>query len=157
MVEGVIPAGSSYDYFYLDWFELDYRRRTQVETTAGVGGDAAGTWQFELDGFATESAQVYDVTNPLAAVSLTGHTTTPVTGTHTLSFEDTIPGETSYLALSPSRILSPLGISADTPSSLRSPDNGADYVVITHAGFYAQAQQLANYRQGSRASVGRGW
>jgi len=155
VVEGVIPAGSSYDYFYVDFFELDYRRRTQVENDLlAFGGDAAGTWQFELDGFTTESAQVYDVTNPLAAVSLTGHVMAQVTGAHTLSFEDTIPGETSYLALSPSRILSPLGISADTPSSLRSPDNGADYLIVTHAGFYAQAQQLANYRQG-QPGIGR--
>jgi hypothetical protein len=155
VIEGVIPAGFSYDYFYVDWFELDYRRRTQVENDLlAFNGDAGGTWQFELDGFSTETAQVYDVTNPLAVVSLAGHTTTPVTGTYTLSFEDTIPGATAYLALSPSRTLSPVSISADSPSNLRSPDNGADYVVITHAGFYPQAQQLASYRQG-QPGIGR--
>ena len=151
VVEGLIPDGSSYDFFYLDWFEVDYRRQTQAENDLlAFGGEAAGTWQFEIEGFASGSAQVFDVTNPLAPVSLTGHAMTPVSGAHTLSFEDTIPGATSYLALSPAQILSPLGISADVASSLRSPDNGADYLIVTHADFGAQAQQLANYRQGQQ-------
>jgi hypothetical protein len=149
VIEGVIPDGFSYDYLYFDWFELDYRRQTRAENDLlAFGGDAVGTWQFELDGFSTESARVYDVTDPLATVSLVGHIMMPITGTYTLSFEDTIPGATSYLALSPSQVPSPLSVSADTPSSLRSPDNGADYLVITHADFYPEAQRLANYRQG---------
>jgi hypothetical protein len=148
-IEGVIPSGSSYDYFYTDWFEVDYRRRTKVDNDLlAFGGDTAGTWQFEVEGFSVQGAQLYDVTNPLAVVSLVGHTTTAVSDTYALSFEDTIPGATSYLALSPARMLTPLSIGADAPSSLRSPENGADYLIITHGDFYAQAQQLAGYRQG---------
>ena len=149
VIECLIPDGFSYDYFYVDWLEVDYRRQPEAKNDLlAFGSDDAGTWQFEIEGFSTEDAQIYDITNPQAAVGLMGHTMTPVAGTYTLSFEDTIPGATSYLALSPSQILTPLAISADAPSSLRSPDNGADYVVITHADFFAQAQQLANYRQG---------
>ncbi len=158
VVEGLIPDGASYDLFYVDWFEVDYRRQGQAgNDLLAFGGDAAGTWQFEVAGFASESVQVYDITNPLAPASLTGQAMTPADGVYTLSFEDTITGANSYLALGPARLLSPLSISADAPSSLRSPDNGADYLVITHADFYAQAQQLAGYRQGqqgiSRARV----
>jgi hypothetical protein len=65
-----------------------------------------------------------------------------------LIFEDAIPGPVSYLVLTPSKILSPLGFSVNEPSDLRSPDNGADYLVITHADFAPQAQQLADFRQG---------
>jgi hypothetical protein len=148
-IEGVIPSGASYDYFYTDWFELETRRRTEAENDQlAFGGDTAGTWRFEIEGFAGESVELYDVTNPLAVVDLEGYATAPVADTYTLSFEDSIPGATSYLALSPSRFLSPLGVSADVPSNLRSPDNGADYLIITHADFYAQAQRLADYRQG---------
>ncbi|MBN1138839.1 MAG: hypothetical protein JXM73_19800 [Anaerolineae bacterium] len=148
-VEGVIPAGYSYDYFYFDWFEVDYRRRTQAENDLlAFGGGAAGAWHFDVEGLTGDTAYLYDVTNPLTVTTLTGYATTPLTDAYSLSFEDTIPGPTSYLALAPSRILSPLSISADAPSGLKSPDNGADYLVITHADFYAQAQQLADYRQG---------
>ena len=151
VVEGLVPSGFSYDFFYIDWFEVDYRRQFQAEADLlAFSGDAAGAWQFEVGGFTHESALVYDVTDSLSPVSLTGHTMAPVSGTYTLAFEESIAGATSYLALDPGRILSPLNISADAPSSLRSPDNGADYLVITHADFYAQAQQLANYRQGQQ-------
>ena len=65
------------------------------------------------------------------------------------------PGLHRYLALTTSQILAPSAIFHDIPSFLRSPDNGADYILITHHDFLKAAQILADYRasQGMRVAV----
>jgi len=53
------------------------------------------------------------------------------------------------------RLRTVASITLDRPSALRSPANGADYIIVTHADFAAQAQRLAQHRaaEGLRTAV----
>jgi len=62
------------------------------------------------------------------------------------TFRDSVaPGEL-YIAVSDSGVRHVQRMEMDRPSDLRSPSNGADYIIITHPDFAAQARQLADYR-----------
>ncbi|HNW60088.1 MAG TPA: C25 family cysteine peptidase [bacterium] len=54
-----------------------------------------------------------------------------------------------------SRLMPVASLTLDTPSDLRNPANGADYIIITHADFASQAQRLAQHRaaEGLRTAV----
>lgn len=144
-----VANGNSYDIVLVNWFELDYAHTYQAGgAQLAFDGEAAGTWQFEVGGLTAEAAGLYDVTVPSAPARILGYRTESAGETYTLTFEDTISGETAYLALTAAGALSPSSISADTPSNLQAQAKGADYVIISHGDFMDQAQQLANYRQG---------
>ena len=76
------------------------------------------------------------------------------TGPYTATFEATVPvaaqataaSSASYVLASTSAYRTPDAISYDPPANLRAISQGADYIVITHADFMTQAQQLADYR-----------
>lgn len=76
-------------------------------------------------------------------------------GRFVIQFNVSTLGEHDYLVLTASQILTPSVIFRDTPSSLHSPDNGADYILITHRDFLNAAQILADYRasRGMRVAV----
>ena len=55
----------------------------------------------------------------------------------------------------PSHWLKPQGILVDNPSDLHNPENGADYIIISHGDFITDVQPLADWRasQGLRVKV----
>ncbi|MFQ3598143.1 MAG: C25 family cysteine peptidase [Chloroherpetonaceae bacterium] len=58
-----------------------------------------------------------------------------------------------YLATTASAYLTPI-VRAHQNNDLRNPNNGADYIIITHPLFLSQANRLANFRQ---TSIGGGY
>jgi len=144
-----------YDYYYLNWFEIDYRD-TYIAGNDSLcfSGDEAGTWEYHVDGFTTDDIEAFDITDP-ADVSHIINAVVEPSSNYILKFEDTITDRREYLALTTTQRLSPLSIVQDTPSDLYSPGNGADYIVITHADFYDEVLPLINRRaaQGLRTTV----
>lgn len=137
---------------YTNWLELTYQREyVGQDSGVRIALDQPGTWQVSVTGFTASDLAVYDITSPAAPVRLIG---AQVSG-GTLLFGDTVTAPTSYWVVSESSLPGPLAVVVDQPSDLKNPANGADYIVISHADFMAQAQQLAAYRasQGLRTMV----
>ncbi len=144
------------DDVLVNWFEIDYYDRYFAEgDRAFVDGDAAGTFEYQVDGFTTTNLEAYDITNPLSPQMITGGTVTATANGQRLDFETTIANEHRYLVqTTDQRIdLDPLNITQDSPTSWKSSTNGADYIIISHANFLTQAQSLAAYRAGQGLRV----
>ncbi len=77
----------------------------------------------------------------------------PGEGTYTVRFQDTITGQTRYLALTSAQRKTPAAMIMDQPSDLKSPTNAADYVIITHETFYDSILPLASHRQGQGLQI----
>jgi hypothetical protein len=78
-----------------------------------------------------------------------------IQGSYAVEFGDSSGSARRYLALTEAQRLEPVGIEGDEPSDLQSPDNGADYIIITHADFEGELQLLASLRtaRGHRVEV----
>ncbi len=63
-----------------------------------------------------------------------------------VTFADSLSLSARYVCFEPRGLKTPARAILKKPSNLRSPDNAADYLVITHPAFQDYAQQLADYR-----------
>ncbi len=137
----------SYEYGLLNWVELEYydrfvARGDMLDFSVQETGDRRVT----ISGFSDPNILLLDITDPQHPTRLLNATVSPDGGNYTLTFEDTFSTPNAYIAVAEPSFLSPAGIERDTPSDLKNPDNGADWIVITHAAFREQAQQLAAHR-----------
>jgi hypothetical protein len=136
------------DVILVNRLEIEYR----APFVAGAdqfpfGGDWAGTWEYQVGGLASDSVDVFDVTAAASPARVLGGTVEG-SGTYTLTFQHAVAGPHDYLAATPAQRLTPAGIARDAASDLRSPANGADYIIITHADFYTSMLTLADHRAG---------
>jgi len=148
--------GGVYELLYVNRFEIEYDDTFRAEQDRlAFDGDAAGTWTFRLDGFSAPTVAVFDITEPFAPRRVVSSTVEWDGNAYSCSFGQTIAGSHRYLALTPEQWLSPLRIEPVQLAGLRSPDNGADYILITHADFYTAVLPLADHRaaQGLRTVV----
>jgi hypothetical protein len=149
-------TGAGLDAFYINWFEIDYRRACAAEEGGlTLALDEPGEWQVEAGGFSSTDIDVFDVSDPFHVSRVVSTTVLGASGNYTLTFEDAITRTAHYVALTPADRVSPLSVQLDSPSDLRDPSHGADYVVITHRDFYSDVLPLADYRaaQGLRTLV----
>ncbi len=72
----------------------------------------------------------------------------------TVLFVDTVSTVTEYYCNSNSYFLTPDSIVEDSPSDLKNPANGADYIIITHPDFLAAAQRLKTLRESQYPDTG---
>lgn len=156
VVECPLDGGITGDYLLVNHFEIEYQRTYQaVDDVLLFDGDEAGTWEYRVRGFSTEGVELYDVTDPLAPARILGAIVVPAGGSYTVAFERSATGERHYAALAPARRLSPARIEQDNPSSLASPANGADYVIVAPSDLIPALEPLAAHRaaQGLRTMV----
>lgn len=147
VVELPADTGSSLELVLIDWFDIRYQREYQAQgDVLFFGGDAAGNWEYQVDGFSSEQLMVFDITDPLRPQRVANLVADPDSA-YVLRFEDTVAAPARYVALTQTACLSPASIALDTPSDLRNPSNRADYIVITPRDFWAEAERLADYRQ----------
>jgi hypothetical protein len=154
-VECLLDVEDGQNVVFVNRFEIDYYDTYVAEDDLlSFDGDEAGTWEYHVGGFYTDTVEAFDVTTPTSPTRILSATVEPG-GTYTLTFEQTITAEHHYLALTPARRSSPLSIEEDNPSYLHSTANGADYVIVTHADFYTDVLPLAAHRaaQGLRTMV----
>lgn len=155
-VEVPMDLGISGSFFLVNWFEIDYDRAYAADgDLAFFGGDDAGTWEYRVGGFSTNAVEAFDVTEPTSPTRILNPSVEPDDGGYTLAFQQTIAGDHRYVALSPGRVRSPLGIEKASPTDLHTPSSGADYIIITHGDFYSDVLPLADHRadQGLRTAV----
>lgn len=152
---GLTPGHS--DLVYLHRFEIDYARRYVAQNDQlFFGVDQPGDWLVRVEGFSGSTApDLYNITDPLRPVRITGAAFEPGANGYTLSFGQSIAAPQRYLALTPDRYQSPVAMELVTPSNWRDSANGADYIIVTHGDFYQAIQPLATVRrnQGLRVAV----
>jgi hypothetical protein len=143
-VEGVLDAGVPFSIFYIDSLEVRYPRRYRASGSTFVFR-AEGNEILTVSGFSEPSLTVLDITDPRRAKLVSGVIVENGTDGYTLRFSGASP-EGSYAAVTASGALPPLRTWMDEPTRLRSPSNGADYVIIAPQELEAGAQRLARLR-----------
>lgn len=153
-----VDLGLGNTKFYLDWFEIDYRRMLQAvdNQLLFVGSNPSGMnpAEFVIGGFSSPDIEVYDRTNAraIAGVVISGDSTSG----YTAVFRDTVSVPRSYVALARPGALAILSLRQKTFADIRVSSIGADYIIVAHRTFMTQANQLAAHRQtinGVRAKV----
>ncbi|NOY07061.1 MAG: hypothetical protein GXO82_10625, partial [Chlorobi bacterium] len=126
----------------LDWFDLVISARADAQGGSCKFRDTLNTTPFSVlaRGFPDSSLVIFNLDDEriLTGLSLSG------LGPYDVGFE--AEPQKTYYAASESAIRIPVRLTVDKPSSWKSPDHGADYIVITHAAYKAQAERLADYR-----------
>ncbi len=138
-------TGYSYDYFYLDWIEVTYRRTFAVDNDLlEFTLEASGNPDVQVEGFSGEEILVLDTSDPLAPVRIAGGTVeaTPGGYRYTFAHRDT-GGRCRYLATTLGRAEEPQAVRKDQPSSLYAPDNRADVLLIAPAELVPSVEPLA--------------
>ncbi len=143
---GTTPA-----FVALNYLEVDYPAvfRAVTDTLQFQFSDA-GSWQYQIPGFTNATLAAYDITDA-ANVAKLNAAAIPDGNTFTASFGDTVNAPRQYLVLAQTQFKTPLSVTRDTPSNLRSPSNGADYIIVTYGAWSNQVQPLVN----QRAAMGR--
>ncbi len=159
-VEAPLDGGITNQIILINWFDVDYYDTyTANDDVLWFDGELLGDQIFELSGFSDPDIDhddvLFDVTDPYSPTRIISATVELIGSEYQLSFEQDIVNERHYLALSPSRRLTPSGIIRDSPSNLHYNSNGADYIIITHQDFYTDVLPLADQRssQGLRVEV----
>jgi len=140
-------------YVYVDWAKINYPNTFSVNTGEEVlafSYDINGTWKFQVQGFNSDAIVAYDVSNPWeVAVFDSGSLIIENLGSeYGIAFEDEVITEKDYWVATESSIKTLLasGIVEDTPSDLKSTAYQADYILISHPAFIAEAKALSFHR-----------
>jgi hypothetical protein len=141
-VEGLLAPGVPYSIFYLDGFDLTYRRAFQaVGDALAFRGD--GHAAVAVSGFTDPRIAVFDVSDPSRPRTLSGVAVDGAPGAHRATLA---PSGAAYLAVSPAGWKAPVFLrAAASPSTLQGL-RGADYLVLTTADLLAPARELADLR-----------
>ncbi len=137
------------------WFDLFYERFFEPlanELSFKSPADP-GNYLFRIGPFTPDvPPRVFDITDPLAPVELTGLSYSGPTGSRTLEFESTQTSERRFRIVQDASIarLPTTAFLNPKPSSrenLRSPDHRADYLVIYYDEFQQAADLLTEWRK----------
>ncbi len=154
-LEAVGDTGAAEDVGYLNWFRVAYPRALIAHDgrlAFTLEGD--GRARVRVAGFREADLWLFDVTDPYRPRRLDGEVS-PANDTFILQASIPLHGETDLWAGSLAGMVRPTRVERDTPSNWRSPDNGADYLIIAHDLTMDAAQRLGDYRrsQGYRVAV----
>lgn len=153
------PSGSyvAGSFSLLDVVEITYSRlyRARNNVLRFTSGETGGVVEPHVSGFTSSSIEVYDVTDPLAPLRVTGTTVAPSGGGFEVSFQtDASAGQRTFLALVPGAEtpLTGSSVAADLPSDLRTPGafpagSVARAIIIAPRAFLTPANRLADYRR----------
>ncbi len=133
------------NYVWVNHLDLAYARTfTAVNNELRFAQTANGVWNYQIGGFTNASVNVFDITDPYnpAFVNASVAGSNP----YTAQFTENVAAPRAYYALTNARWKSPVSITLDNSSHLASPNNGADYIIITHNKFKTNIQPLAAFR-----------
>ncbi|MEW6356547.1 MAG: C25 family cysteine peptidase [Planctomycetota bacterium] len=146
-VQAILDGDVFYSVFYVDSFDVSYRRRyTAVNDALLCRGD--GHEVVTVSGFSNPAIYVFELNDAPKNVKLVKDTVIDfLGGSHRVSFKPASP-QTPYAVWSPLAASSPASIVADAPSDIKHTDDGADYLIIAPSELKDAIQPLADYRQG---------
>ena len=159
--------------FWVDYTRLFLAVNDQLRfgTPAKVGQDTenmGGIHQFRIDAFLDPQISVFEtdgksLTAKLQGVNITRHATDDAmrarlkalnsgdargvpNRTYTATFQVPDTRTTEFIAVSNTALRTPVKVETVSPSDLRNPLNGVDYLILAHARFKDAAERLANWR-----------
>jgi len=144
-------SGDPADVSLVDWIRLTYRH-TYVADGDALMLTAQGQQSLTITGFSNKSIRVLDVTDPNAVLELSGEIAEQDSG-YAVGFQVPGAGQRTLLALTDEQFSRAARIVADSPSSWRSPSNGADLVIVTRRELMSAVQPLKLARQAQGLSV----
>jgi len=148
-VKGLLDTGAPYSIFYVDSFDLTYKRLYEAVGNALVfRGESPvfTTSPVTITGFTDPGIFVFDITDPDRPIVNLATTLSGPAGNFSVSFIASAGAR--YLATTSNAASTDLKALADLPSKLASRNNAADYIVITSPELAAAAGELARYREG---------
>lgn len=138
-----VASGTTRMYF--DFFEVTYARFfVALMDQLAFTRYAPGTWKYEISGFTSPGAEVYDITNPYLPKRVLNPGISG-SGPYTVSFRVTDGTQANYFIAGTSALLTPANIIQYQPPDFASMPE-ADYLFITHEDFIPSLQPLASYR-----------
>ena len=142
-VGGDLDTGAPYSTFYVESFDLSYRRYYQAAGNSLIcRGD--GNSVITVSGITEAQAVVLDVSNPPRPKLLRG--AAPDVGGRVTFVPRS--ADKAYLVSGLNASLRPLAVVGDRPAQLKGAGHSAEYIVIAPEEFKETAQRLADYRQG---------
>ena len=144
----------------LDWYELEYGRQLRASNgelsfdwlsaadldNREVSG-ANSTAQFQLSGFSDGRPRIFELRVPRTLKEVVDFEYDAANGS--ASFQGSHSGAGApplYYAIDEAGWQHPTAIERKRKARLKTPDNGAEYVIITHGDFGAAAERLAAWR-----------
>jgi Peptidase family C25/Propeptide_C25 len=152
----IVDDAASSPQIMFDWFEIAYERMLIAKNDQLLySGDQPGTWKYQVDGFNSPDIQAYDIASPRNPIRILNLEEFSNAGGYSAIFQVNHQINEKFFMLSVDAYQTPKSITLYTPPDLRSPDNGADYIIIAHPDFLSTAQTLADFRtqQGLRSMV----
>ena len=147
-VEEVNDLYASSDIIYVNWIEVEFDDTFTAEgDVLAFHGGGVGPFEYRLIGFESPDIWLYDITHSASPGLITGAVIEQKGRTWAAVFEDDLPWVGRYLAVAAPSKIAPDRILLDEPSSLASPTNGADYLLITHPDFYDAVWPLSEFRR----------
>jgi uncharacterized repeat protein (TIGR01451 family) len=148
-------AGRLWESNWLNFFDLTYDRSFLADANILDFTPPAGPGEYAISGWSGPDEVMYDVTDAVVPVRLTGATAEVSLGGFTLRMADVTPPGGRYYVAGAAGLRVPLVLAFAPPSDLLAPSEGADYLLITHPDFLTGVQSLAQFRrdQGLRVRV----
>lgn len=145
-VLSISDAGGGSSMFYLDNYTVNYKKQLSAQ------GDSLVFSADELDnltvtGFSKSEIHLYNITDPLNPVVLTGGAIGGASGRYSISFRVEAKGA-KYIAIAAGTKLSPQSIEPYVSSQIASSSNSADHLIISAAQLKTASQGIATYRTG---------
>jgi hypothetical protein len=135
------PQGNS---VYVNRITVDYARQfAAVNDALTFAEPSGGGWAFAITDFTAPPDVVWDITNRLQPVSVSGAAVTGG-GPYTLSFGSDHPADSRFIVSG--QPLTPVTISQYTPPDLTPPGGAADWLAVSHGDFITATNQLAAHR-----------
>ncbi|HEY3176050.1 MAG TPA: C25 family cysteine peptidase [Candidatus Polarisedimenticolia bacterium] len=149
--------GNGNDQIAFDYVEVDYKRTYAVDGDRLLfDGEGTGTFHIALSNLGSSDLVLMDVTATGSPQQITIPPAQITPGPpHVATFEDTLVSDRAYAVSTRAALRQPASVLFDFPSSLASPSNGADYIIITDRSLLSAMGPLATYRasQGLRTAI----
>ena len=147
----LIAEGGLSDVSLVDVIQISYSHSYLADSNTLRLTAQAGQ-QVSISGFTGKDIRLMDVTDVNAPEEIAATVTGSNNG-YTLSGAVVGSGNHLLLAFADSQAQHPWSITADQPSNLRQPGNGADVLIITQRDFFSTIDSLKTLRQSQGLSV----
>jgi hypothetical protein len=141
---------------YLNWVEVTYRRRPEASgDVLSMTSPISGPVLITATGFTTSAVRLYDITDPLKPVRLTGAYVFSSAGSWAVAFRDEAPAGTAYLLVGESAVRTAPALTRYCPPDGLLSSPGADEIIIAPSAFITAVRPLAEHRraQGLRVEL----
>lgn len=144
-VNGLLDGDVEQSSFVIDTVDLTYHRHYRALDDALIFG-ADGHQAITVDGFTGPDVEVFDLRSASSPIHVTGTAVESFDAGYRVTFAPS-SGDGLYLAVRRAAAATPSSVEIDRPSSLRSWNNAAEYLVIAPAPLHEGAQTLVDYRR----------